>query len=59
MKKYIKTKYMATIYDGHSHIERVVWQDADGYRYARINGFYFNIDLFLADRYEVEVWYRG
>lgn len=53
----IKTKYKATIYDGHSHIERVVWQDATGNRYVRINGFYFLISELK--NYEVSVWYDG
>ena len=58
MKKYIKTKYMETIYDGHSHIERVVWQDELGYRYVKINGLYWDVD-FQLKHFEVKVWYNG
>lgn len=54
-----KTKYMVTIYDGHSHIERVVFEDEKGYRYARINGEFFDIDFELMNHYECNVWYRG
>ena len=53
-----KTPYMATIYDGHSHIERVVFTDDVGYRFVRINGFFFDIDFELK-HYDVDVWYRG
>ena len=53
-----KTPYMATIYDGHSHIERRVYEDSDGYRYVRINGFYWDVDFELT-HYDVSVWYDG
>lgn len=34
----MKTKYMATIYNGHSHIERSVYEDSNGVRFIKVNG---------------------
>jgi len=60
MKGYIKTKYRATIYDGHSHIERRVYEDENGRRYVQINGFMAKIlDLMAINRFDVDVWYDG
>ena len=53
-----KTEYIATIYNGHSHIERVVYQDDKGFRYVKINGMLFDVDFELK-HYEVKIWYRG
>lgn len=58
-KGYRRTDYRATIYDGHTHIERRVYRDVSGYRYVRINGFYFDIDFDLSKRFEITVWYDG
>ena len=55
-----KTKYMATIYDGHSHIERRVFVDDAGTQHVRINGFFAKVsDLRRVNRFDVEVWYEG
>lgn len=52
------SEYMATIYDGHSHIERRVFVDAMGVMYVRINGFFAGIDsLRRVNRFSVDVWY--
>lgn len=59
VNEYKKTDYRATIYDGHTHIERRVYSNASGYRYVRINGFYFNIEVDLSKHLEVTVWYDG
>ena len=60
MKGYIKTKYRATIYDGHSHIERRVFEDQQGIEYVRINDFFAKItDLRRVNRFDVDVWYDG
>lgn len=56
-KDLIKTKKMATIYDGHSHIERRIWEDKLGFMYVSINGEYFAIHEM--PHYEIEVWYAG
>lgn len=54
---YTKTRYMATIYDGHSHIERRVYEDRQGFRCVKINGCFFRIiDL---HHFDVDVWYDG
>ena len=53
-----KSEYAATIYDGHSHIERRVYVDDIGNRFVKINGFLFNADLDLPD-YDVNIWYNG
>ena len=53
-----KSAYMATIYNGYSHIERVVYEDSVGFRYVKINGFLFNVDSEL-NHFDVNVWYRG
>lgn len=51
-----KTEYAAVIYDGHSHIERRVYEDEDGYRCVRINGWFFRIiDL----KHQVTTYYTG
>lgn len=55
-----KTKYMATIYDGHSHIERRVFVDDAETQYVRINGFFSKVsDLRRVNRFDVDVWYEG
>lgn len=52
------TDYKATIFDGHSHIERRVFVDAMGVMYVRINGFFAGIDsLRRVNRFSVDVWY--
>lgn len=49
-----KTNYMATLYNGHCHIERRVWLDKEGFRAVKINGMVFRlIDLKHLD---VNVW---
>ena len=55
-----KTERMATIYDGHSHIERRVYEDKEGRRYVKINGFLCKItDLMIHNGFEVDIWYDG
>ena len=34
----------AIIYDGHTHIERRVFEDENGNAYVRINGSWFTIE---------------
>ena len=59
-KSLIKTKYMATIYDGHSHIERRVYQDSKGRRFVQINGWMANVlDLMAINHFDLDVWYEG
>ena len=54
------TKYKATVFDGHSHIERRVFTDQLGLRYIRINGWFALIgDLKRINKYDVDVWYEG
>jgi hypothetical protein len=53
-----KSEYAATIYNGHCHIERRVYEDDMGNRYVKINGVFFDIDCDL-EKYDVEVWYTG
>ena len=55
-----KTKYMATIYDGHSHIERRVFMNYAGAYYVRINGWFAKVlDLKAINHFDVDVWYEG
>lgn len=55
-----KTRYMATIYDGHSHIERRVYKDEHGRQFVKVNGFLAKvIDLILINHFQVDVWYDG
>ena len=55
-----KTKRKATIYDGHSHIERRVFLNEDGEYCVRINGFFTTVEfLRRVNRFEVEVWWEG
>lgn len=53
----MKTKYMATIYNGHSHIERRVYEEANGERYIKVNGL--KVTLIEAHKIyvSVDVWY--
>ena len=54
---YNKTNKMCTIFDGHSHIERRVYEK-DGVLYARINGYFFDItSLRLDSNYMVDIWF--
>ena len=56
----IKTQLRATIYDGHSHIERRVYRDVNDVEYVKINGFMAKIaDLRRVNRFDVDVWYDG
>lgn len=52
-----KVSYMATIYDGHTHIERRVYEDEFGFRYVKINDELFRIAQL--HNLEVDVWYDG
>lgn len=59
-KNLTKTQHMATIFDGHSHIERRVYRDANDVEYVQINGFMAKIaDLRRVNRFDVDVWYNG
>ena len=54
------SEYMATIYDGHSHIERRVFVDGMGLAYVRINGFFAWVyDLRRVNRFDVDIWFDG
>lgn len=58
--KYTATKRKATIYDGHSHIERRVFVDEVGTYYVRINGWFASVnDLRRINRFEVDIWWEG
>lgn len=57
---FTSTRYMATIYDGHSHIERRVFVNDVGDRYVRINGFFASLfDLRVHNGFDIDVWYEG
>ena len=60
VNKFEKTKRMATIYDGHSHIERRVFVDECGTYYVRINGCFAKVaDLRRINHFDVDIWYDG
>ncbi len=52
-----KTQYVAQIYDGHTHIERRVYEDEEGFRNVKINGLYFRLDELK--HYDVRTYYNG
>ena len=55
-----KTQKMATIFDGHSHIERRVYEDECGWLYVKINGVFAKIaDIRRVNQFDVDVWYDG
>ena len=55
-----KSEYMATIFDGHSHIERRVFVDEQGTRYVRINGWFARlVDLRMVNHFDVDTFYDG
>ena len=57
---FMKTPYMATIFDGHSHIERRVFEDKNCGWYVRINGFFVDIGFLIrVNHFEVDTWYDG
>ena len=50
-----KTRFMATISNGKTFIERRVYLDREGFRCVRINKTWFKVaDLF--DTYRVDCW---
>ena len=60
MENMKKTFYMATIFDGHSHIERRVFEDENGVYHVRINGWFAKVaDLRRINHFDVDVWYNG
>ena len=52
-----KSEYVATIYNGHCHIERRVYEDDMGNRYVKINGMLFSVNELK--NYDVKIWYNG
>jgi hypothetical protein len=52
-----KTQYVATIFDGHSHIERRGFENENGERFVRINGLFFKTTELK--EFDVNVWYNG
>lgn len=46
----------ATVYDGHSHIERRVYIDEQGKRYIKINGEWFNVDE-CRKTFDIDIWF--
>ena len=59
-KNLTKSDRMATIFDGHSHIERRVYRDEIGKRYVQINGWMAEVnDLIRINHFDVDVWYNG
>ena len=53
-----KSEYMATVFNGHSHIERRIYTDNTGKRHIKINGCFFSL-FDLMKVYEVDTWYDG
>ena len=52
-----RTKRMAQIRNGHTFIERRVFEDEHGMWYVRINGDFCSIvDLEQVCGYEIEIW---
>lgn len=51
-----KMNLMATIFDGHTHIERRVYSDGKGNCLVKINGLLFNVETELKN-FDVDVWY--
>lgn len=54
---YNKTHKMCTVYDGHCHVERRVYEK-DGVEYVRLNGYFFSIPELRKDfSYTLDIWY--
>lgn len=49
-----RTEWNACIYDGHSHIDRRVYEDKDGARYVVINGLLWDISCELR-HYDIDL----
>ena len=55
-----KSEYKATIFDGHSHIERRVYVDGIGTAYVQINGWFAWVhNLRRVNHFDVDIWYEG
>lgn len=53
-----KTAYKATIYNGHAHAERRVYEDNNGFRYIKINGCFYDLYFDLPKYWTVNVFYN-
>ena len=51
-----KLPYKATIYDGHTHIERRVYEDENEMLVVKINGWFFKV-IELRKRYDITIYY--
>lgn len=57
-KGFSRTKWMAQIHDGHSFIERRVFEDKRGFRWVRINGHFVGCDFLTGHmNYKVDYWF--
>lgn len=55
--KFTKTNKMATIYNGHTYIERRVYKDENGISHVRINGDWTSL-IWCKEHYKrVDVWF--
>ena len=52
-----KTQYVAGIFDGHTYIERRIYEDEEGCGNVKINGMFFK--LTELKRFEVSTYYTG
>lgn len=57
MDNMTKTKKKATIFDGHSHIERRVYEDKNGFYCVKINGIFFKV--IELHHFDIDIWYDG
>lgn len=53
-----KTAYKATIYNGHAHTERRVYEDNNGLQYIKINGCFYDLYFDLPKYWEIQVFYN-
>ena len=55
--KLTKTKFMATIYDGHTHIERRVYRNDMWERFVKINNSVFTLNE-IKKYNTVDIWFE-
>ncbi len=52
-----KTNKMATLFNGHSHIDRRVYVDEYFNEFVKINGIFHDI-VYCAQRFDVHIWIK-
>jgi len=52
-----KTQYVAGIFDGHTYIERRIYEDENGFGNVKINGMFFKLKELK--HYDITTYFTG